>query len=148
MVYYGRLGRKVEKFRAKISLTGCKWSSLNAPSTETPVSHSLLGEFPFPIFNPCSLLPLSAVKRIGLLWEAGQKHPRVHINEDKQDKRPSLVLLLLREKHPREQRQHSSQRLATAAEKANCVKRSLENAVARSVTISNFDLEQCSERWG
>ena len=34
--------RKVEIFWNKIILTGCKWSSLNAQSTETPVSHSRL----------------------------------------------------------------------------------------------------------
>ena len=33
--------RKAEQFWNKISLTGCKWYSLNAPSTETHVSHSL-----------------------------------------------------------------------------------------------------------
>ena len=32
--------RKVEIFWNKISLTDCKWSSLQAPGTETPVSHS------------------------------------------------------------------------------------------------------------
>ena len=31
-------------FCDKNILTGCKWSSLNAPSTENPVSHSLLSE--------------------------------------------------------------------------------------------------------
>ena len=38
------------KFWDKISLTGWKCSHLNAPSTETPVSHTLVGEslFPFP----------------------------------------------------------------------------------------------------
>ena len=35
-------GKKVEKFGEKISLTGRKWFSLNAPSTETPLSHSRL----------------------------------------------------------------------------------------------------------
>ena len=34
-------GKKVQYFCNKISLTGCKWSSLNAPGTETPVSHSV-----------------------------------------------------------------------------------------------------------
>ena len=31
MVYYGELGKKVESFWNKISITGYKWSSLNAP---------------------------------------------------------------------------------------------------------------------
>ena len=32
---------------------GCKWSSLNAPGTGNPLSHSVLGldEFPFPIIT-------------------------------------------------------------------------------------------------
>ena len=37
-------------FLYKTSLTGWKWSNLNAPSTETPVSHSLLSDSLFPIF--------------------------------------------------------------------------------------------------
>ena len=37
----GGLGEKVEIFGDKISLTDCKWSSLNAPGSETPVSHPL-----------------------------------------------------------------------------------------------------------
>ena len=36
--------RKLEKIWNKISLTGCKWSSLNIQGTETPVSHPFLGE--------------------------------------------------------------------------------------------------------
>ena len=33
---------------------GCKWSNLNVPGTENPLSHPLLGlkEFPFPIIGP------------------------------------------------------------------------------------------------
>ena len=42
--------RTIENFWDKISLTGCKWSSLNAPGTDTPVSHSFLGESLFLIF--------------------------------------------------------------------------------------------------
>ena len=34
--------RKMEISLDKISSAGCKWSSLNYPGTETPVSHSLL----------------------------------------------------------------------------------------------------------
>ena len=49
--------RKVKKweiFQNKMGLMGCKWSSLNAPGTETPQSHPYLelGEFPFPIISP------------------------------------------------------------------------------------------------
>ena len=47
--YHGRLGRKVEHFWYKINLTGCKWSSLNAPGTQIPVPHSgwEISIFPF-----------------------------------------------------------------------------------------------------
>ena len=43
--------KKLEIFQNKRGLKGCKWSSLNAPGTENPLSHSLLGleEYPFPI---------------------------------------------------------------------------------------------------
>ena len=51
--------KKVEHFWDKISLTGCKWSNLNAPRSETPVSHSLLGDSLFPIFSPCCFLSSS-----------------------------------------------------------------------------------------
>ena len=46
----------------KRSLKGCKWSSLDVPGTENPLSHSLLGleEFPFSHYWP------SGVIRIGL----------------------------------------------------------------------------------
>ena len=47
---------KEENFGDKISLTVSKWSSLNAQSTETPVSHPVLGESLF-------LIPLSGVIR-------------------------------------------------------------------------------------
>ena len=53
-------GRKVANFWDKISLTGFKWSNLNAPSTETLVSHSLLSESLFPIF---SLFPFPITDR-------------------------------------------------------------------------------------
>ena len=74
MVYYGRLGKKVEISWNKISFTGCQWSSLNAPGSGTPVSHSLLKSSLFPFSAPApSFLPLSGVLRKGLLWEAGKK---------------------------------------------------------------------------
>ena len=46
---------KVESFWNKISLSGCKWSSLNAPGTESPVSHSGWENF---IFSFSAFLPL------------------------------------------------------------------------------------------
>ena len=52
-------GRKFETFWDKISLTGYKWSNSNAPGSETPVSHPLLGDSLFPIFSPCSFLSSS-----------------------------------------------------------------------------------------
>ena len=43
--------QEVGKFWDKISFTNCKWSKLNAPGTEIPVSHPFLGEslFSFPL---------------------------------------------------------------------------------------------------
>ena len=35
--------KKFEIFQNKMGLKGCKWSSLNAPGTETPVSYLFLG---------------------------------------------------------------------------------------------------------
>ena len=50
--------RKVEKLWNKIRSAGCKWSNLNAIRTETPVSHSLLGDSLFPFSAPAaSFLP-------------------------------------------------------------------------------------------
>ena len=45
---------KMENFHFKRGLMGCKWSSMNAPGTENPLSHPILelGEFPFPIIGP------------------------------------------------------------------------------------------------
>ena len=42
--------KKLETFQNKMGLKACKWSSLNAPGTETPQSYPYweLGEFPFP----------------------------------------------------------------------------------------------------
>ena len=57
-VYYGRLGKKGGIFWNNICLTGCKWSSLNVPSTGTPVSHPHLGESLFLIsylFRPMNI---------------------------------------------------------------------------------------------
>ena len=51
MDYYGRLGRKVEIFWDKISLTSCKWPSFNASGTETPVSHQFLADSLFIIIS-------------------------------------------------------------------------------------------------
>ena len=42
------------KFQNKIGLKGCKWSSLNAPGTESPVTHSFLGDSHIPYFPPQS----------------------------------------------------------------------------------------------
>ena len=44
--------KKLENFRNKIGLMGCKWSNLNAPNTEIPVSHPFLGHSLFPYFQP------------------------------------------------------------------------------------------------
>ena len=49
--------KKMENFENKMSIKGCKWSSLNAPGTETPLSHPILklGECPFPIIGSLGL---------------------------------------------------------------------------------------------
>ena len=46
--------KKFRKYQYKIGWMGCKWSGLNAPDTENPLSHSGLEfrEFPFPIIGP------------------------------------------------------------------------------------------------
>ena len=46
--------KKLKIFWNKSGLMGCKWSSLNAPGTGNPLSHSVLEleEFPFPIISP------------------------------------------------------------------------------------------------
>ena len=46
--------KKMEISLNKRGLKGCKWSSLNAPGTENPLSHPLLklDEFPLPIIGP------------------------------------------------------------------------------------------------
>ena len=48
---------KVEKLKIfwdKRGSKGCKWSSLNAPGTQSPLSHPILklDDFPFPIIGP------------------------------------------------------------------------------------------------
>ena len=45
-------GTNLENCWDKISLMGCKWSSLNVPGTETPLSHEWLDDslFPFSAF--------------------------------------------------------------------------------------------------
>ena len=44
----------LENYQNKRGWTGCKWSSLIAPGTENPLSHSFLWlwEYPFPIIGP------------------------------------------------------------------------------------------------
>ena len=55
----------------KISLTGCKWSSLNAQGSETPVSHSFLENSILPFPAPAaSSPPLSAVIRVPVRIES------------------------------------------------------------------------------
>ena len=46
--------KKFENFQNKRGFMGCKWSSLNAPGTEYPLSHPSLKleEFPSPIIDP------------------------------------------------------------------------------------------------
>ena len=46
--------QQMENFKNKMGLKGCKWSSLNAPGTQTPLSHSLLelANLPFLSISP------------------------------------------------------------------------------------------------
>ena len=46
--------KKLKIFCHKMGSMGCKWSSLHAPGTQTPLSHPILklDEFPFPIIGP------------------------------------------------------------------------------------------------
>ena len=45
---------KLKIFLNKMGLKGCIWSSLDAPGTQSPLSHSILelDEFHFPIISP------------------------------------------------------------------------------------------------
>ena len=47
----------MENFQNELGLKGFKWTSLNAPGTETPLSHPILelGEFPFLTIGPLLL---------------------------------------------------------------------------------------------
>ena len=46
--------KKLEKCHNEMASNGYKWSNLNAPGTQTPLSHpiSKLGEIPFLIIGP------------------------------------------------------------------------------------------------
>ena len=71
MVYYGRLGKKVDFFWNKISLTGWKWSSLKAPGSYNPWWHSLLGmRVQFQMQRPFSPRPSSLSFSLPLLLHA------------------------------------------------------------------------------
>ena len=57
MIKIERINKKmeqIENFQNKMGLKGCKWSSLNAPGTENPLSHSFLelGKPPFLTISP------------------------------------------------------------------------------------------------
>ena len=70
--------KQIEIFLNKMSLKGCKRSSLNAPGTLTPLSHSLLGfgDFPFSalaIWGNKNWPPSLKVKQMGLNGPNGPK---------------------------------------------------------------------------
>ena len=75
MGYDGRLGEKVGTFWTKISLTGCKWSSLNAQGTETPVSHPFWGDSLFLIFpvTAATAAPLRLDYPTVVFWSEGAR---------------------------------------------------------------------------
>ena len=67
--------RKMEIVWNKISSTGCKWFSWNAPGSGTPVPHSLLGDSLFPIFSLSFFLSSSLwdnKKRELPVWRPGR----------------------------------------------------------------------------
>ena len=67
-------GKKVEIFWDKISLTVCKWSSLNAQSTDTPVSHPLLNESLFPFSAPASSsFPICSKNKLFIMGSWGKE---------------------------------------------------------------------------
>ena len=50
--------RNLENSQNKRGLKGCKWSSLNAPGTQTPLSHSVLkfAKWPFSIIGSLGVI--------------------------------------------------------------------------------------------
>ena len=50
--------KKLENFNDKSGLVWCKWSNMNSPGIETPLSHPILklDEFPFPIIGPLGVI--------------------------------------------------------------------------------------------
>ena len=66
-------GEKIENFRNKMGLKGCKWFSLNAPGTQTPLCHSIL-DLDYSLFSLLDLWgnknwPSSIkVKKIESVW--------------------------------------------------------------------------------
>ena len=51
-----------ENYQNKSGSKGCQWSRLNAPGTQTPLSHPILklGQFPFPIIGPLGQYELAS----------------------------------------------------------------------------------------
>ena len=53
MVYYGRLGKKVD-FLEQYQLTRLQMVQFEFPRVRNPCVSLTFGEFTFPIFSPCS----------------------------------------------------------------------------------------------
>ena len=62
--------KKLEIFQNKMGLKDCTWSSLNALSNETPVSHPFLGES-FSHFQPSGVIRNRAFAVVGRLFWSG-----------------------------------------------------------------------------
>ena len=90
--------KKLENFGNKSGLKGCKWSSLNAPGTENPLSHSLLelGESPFRILiAPNGEIIFFQVLQFPRIPDMKSPHPtnRNHFsNSDLMDFPPLLLI--------------------------------------------------------
>ena len=67
MVYYGRLGKKMDFFLEKNQFNMLLMVQFECPR----VVSFTFEEFPFLVFSPCSFLPLPGVIQNGLLWETG-----------------------------------------------------------------------------
>ena len=59
--------KKLKIFWDKMGSKGCKWSSLNAPGTQTPLSHPILklDEFPFLHISPLGKVQLFLARLLG-----------------------------------------------------------------------------------
>ena len=74
--------RAGKKYKYKMGLKGCKWSSLNAPGTETPLCHPFveLGKFPFLSISPLGWF-LPVFERIAARTSLQAGRPKSEVRE-------------------------------------------------------------------